>query len=208
MGAKLGKDDQFRRAWRRGTQLIKEKYEKYGSLDSRVRRGNKGNFIGNAEWSDKATWQKAFEARMEYDKPETRTGAFAKDRDILRIFSGCQCISLRPIQREQHIAVAKICGHPMNRQEPINAHPIIDCHACDTRMSESSVIRYWGVFAANHVSATVYPNHHRDIQVKRAVRRLGLHPAYTHGDPWDPQQESGKDVEDARPNRSDIAVRK
>jgi heme-degrading monooxygenase HmoA len=68
-----GKEDQFRAAWRRGTELIRAKY---GSLGSRLHRetGGDGNarFIGVAEWPDRATWQRAFDARMVYDEPATR----------------------------------------------------------------------------------------------------------------------------------------
>ena len=64
-----GKEDQFRAAWRRGTELIREKY---GSLGSRLHRDRDGRFIGVAEWPDEASWQKAFDARMVYDDPETR----------------------------------------------------------------------------------------------------------------------------------------
>jgi len=64
-----GKEDQFRIAWRRGTELIQAKY---GSLGSRLHRDDQGRFIGVAEWPDRATWQAAFDARMVYDEPETR----------------------------------------------------------------------------------------------------------------------------------------
>ncbi len=64
-----GKEEQFRTAWRRGTQLIQEKYN---SLGSRLHRDKDGRFIGVAEWPDEATWQKAFDAKMVYDDPETR----------------------------------------------------------------------------------------------------------------------------------------
>jgi heme-degrading monooxygenase HmoA len=68
-----GKEDQFRAAWRRGTALIRAKY---GSLGSRLHREQRDDptirFIGVAEWPDRATWQRAFDARMVYDEPETR----------------------------------------------------------------------------------------------------------------------------------------
>ncbi|PHR19779.1 MAG: antibiotic biosynthesis monooxygenase [Sphingopyxis sp.] len=64
-----GKEEQFRTAWRRGTELIREKY---GSLGSRLHRDRDGRFVGVAEWPDEATWQKAFDAKMAYDDPETR----------------------------------------------------------------------------------------------------------------------------------------
>lgn len=67
-----GKEEQFRAAWRRGTELIRERY---GSLGSRLHRDEQGRFVGVAEWPDRATWQAAFEAKMVYDEPETR-GAF------------------------------------------------------------------------------------------------------------------------------------
>ncbi len=64
-----GKEDQFRAAWCRGTELIRKRY---GSLGSRLHRDDRGRFIGVAEWPDRETWQAAFDARMVYDEPETR----------------------------------------------------------------------------------------------------------------------------------------
>ncbi len=68
-----GKEEQFRAAWRRGTQLIQKKY---GSFGSRLHREEQADgsvrFIGVAEWPDRATWQRAFDAKMVYDEPETR----------------------------------------------------------------------------------------------------------------------------------------
>jgi len=66
---KPGKEEQFRQAWRRGTLLIRQRY---GSLGSRLHREADGRFIGVAEWPDKLTWQRAFDAKMVYDDPETR----------------------------------------------------------------------------------------------------------------------------------------
>ena len=68
-----GKEAQFRAAWRRGTELIRQRY---GSLGSRLHRDAAAEgltrFIGIAEWPDRAIWQRAFDARMAYDEPETR----------------------------------------------------------------------------------------------------------------------------------------
>lgn len=64
-----GKEEQFRRAWRRGTELITAKY---GSFGSRLHRAHDGRFIGVAEWPDEASWHAAFEAKMAYDDPATR----------------------------------------------------------------------------------------------------------------------------------------
>ena len=64
-----GKEEQFRKAWRRGTELITEKYGSYGS---RLHRDRDGRFVGYAEWPDEPTWQKAFAQKMVYDDPETR----------------------------------------------------------------------------------------------------------------------------------------
>ena len=64
-----GKEEQFRKAWRRGTELITEKYGSYGS---RLHRDRDGRFVGYAEWPDELTWQKAFAQKMVYDHPETR----------------------------------------------------------------------------------------------------------------------------------------
>ncbi len=66
---KPGKEAQFRAAWRRGTELITEKYGSYGS---RLHIDEDGRFIGVAEWPDEATWRAAFDAKMVYDDPETR----------------------------------------------------------------------------------------------------------------------------------------
>ena len=70
-----GKEEQFRAAWRRGTELIRERY---GSLGSRLHRDEAHSdesgtrFVGIAEWPDRKTWQAAFDAKMVYDEPETR----------------------------------------------------------------------------------------------------------------------------------------
>lgn len=68
-----GKEEQFRAAWRRGTELIRATY---GSLGSRLHREAREDgairYIGVAEWPDRATWQRAFDAKMAYDDPETR----------------------------------------------------------------------------------------------------------------------------------------
>lgn len=64
-----GKEEQFRAAWRRGTELIREKYGSYGS---RLHRTADGRFIGVAEWPDEPTWRAAFAARMVYDDPAVR----------------------------------------------------------------------------------------------------------------------------------------
>ena len=62
-----GKEDQFREAWRRGTEAITRIYGSYGS---RLHRDRDGRFVGYAEWPDEQTWQKAFNAKMVYDDPE------------------------------------------------------------------------------------------------------------------------------------------
>ncbi len=65
-----GKEEQFRKAWRRGTELIAGKY---GSLGSRLHWDEQeGRFVGVAEWPDRAAWQAAYDAKMAYDEPETR----------------------------------------------------------------------------------------------------------------------------------------
>ncbi|MCB2050259.1 MAG: antibiotic biosynthesis monooxygenase [Novosphingobium sp.] len=64
-----GKEDQFRKAWHKGTQLITQKYGSYGS---RLHRDRDGRFVAYAEWPDEATWQAAFDRKMFYDDPETR----------------------------------------------------------------------------------------------------------------------------------------
>ncbi len=68
-----GKEEQFRAAWCRGTELIREIYGSLGSrLHREVREDDTMRFIGIAEWPDRETWQKAFDAKMVYDEPETR----------------------------------------------------------------------------------------------------------------------------------------
>ena len=65
-----GKEAQFRAAWRRGTELIRAKY---GSFGSRLHWDEaESRFVGIAEWPDRETWQRAYDARMVYDEPETR----------------------------------------------------------------------------------------------------------------------------------------
>jgi heme-degrading monooxygenase HmoA len=64
-----GKEEQFRKAWRRGTDLIRERYGSYGS---RLHRDADGRFVGYAEWPDEATWRAAFDQKMVYDDAETR----------------------------------------------------------------------------------------------------------------------------------------
>ncbi len=64
-----GKEEQFVKAWTRGTDLIREIYGSYGS---RLHRDGDGRYVGYAEWPDKATWQKAFDLKMVYDEPATR----------------------------------------------------------------------------------------------------------------------------------------
>src|SRR5262249_50713000 len=68
-----GKEEQFRAAWRRGTELIRAKYGSLGSrLHREAREDGKIRFIGVAEWPDRVTWQRAFDAKMVYDEPATR----------------------------------------------------------------------------------------------------------------------------------------
>ena len=65
-----GKEEQFRAAWRRGTELIQAKY---GSQGSRLHWDEReARFVGIAEWPDRETWQRAFDAKMVYDEPATR----------------------------------------------------------------------------------------------------------------------------------------
>ena len=64
-----GKEEQFRSAWRRGTEHITRLY---GSHGSRLHRETDGRFVAYAEWPDRDSWDRAFAARMAYDDPETR----------------------------------------------------------------------------------------------------------------------------------------
>jgi heme-degrading monooxygenase HmoA len=66
---KPGKEEQFRQAWRRGTELITERYRSFGS---RLHRERDGRFVGYAQWPDYESWQRAFDAKMFYDDAETR----------------------------------------------------------------------------------------------------------------------------------------
>jgi heme-degrading monooxygenase HmoA len=66
---KPGFEEQFREAWRRGTRAITRIY---GSFGSRLHRAEDGRFIGYAEWPDRASWRRAFDAKMVYDDPEAR----------------------------------------------------------------------------------------------------------------------------------------
>ena len=63
------KEEQFRQAWHRGTELITRIYGSYGS---RLHRDRDGRFVAYAEWPDEATWRAAVEQKMAYDEPETR----------------------------------------------------------------------------------------------------------------------------------------
>ena len=64
-----GKEEQFRAAWRRATELIAARY---GSCGSRLHRDRDGRFVGYAQWPDHDTWRRAFDARMEASDPEVR----------------------------------------------------------------------------------------------------------------------------------------
>jgi heme-degrading monooxygenase HmoA len=68
-----GKEDQFRAAWRRGTELIRERYGSLGSrLHREMRSDGKLRYIGVAEWPDRESWQRAFDAKMVYADQQTR----------------------------------------------------------------------------------------------------------------------------------------
>lgn len=64
-----GKEEQFRRSWARGTELITARY---GSLGSRLHQEADGRFVAIAEWPDEESWQRAIDVKMVYDEPETR----------------------------------------------------------------------------------------------------------------------------------------
>ncbi len=66
---KPGKEAQFREAWRRGTREIARIY---GGLGSRLHREADGRFVAMAEWPDRETWQRAYDAKMIYDDKEAR----------------------------------------------------------------------------------------------------------------------------------------
>ena len=66
---KPGKEAQFREAWRRGTREISRIY---GGLGSRLHRAPDGRFVAIAEWPDRDTWQRAYDARMVYEDKEAR----------------------------------------------------------------------------------------------------------------------------------------
>jgi heme-degrading monooxygenase HmoA len=64
-----GKEEQFREAWRRGTEAITRIYGSYGS---RLHQNSDGRFVGYAEWPDEQSWQAAFDRKMVYDDKEAR----------------------------------------------------------------------------------------------------------------------------------------
>lgn len=67
------KEEQFRAAWRRGTELIRERYGSLGSrLHREVRDDGRVRYIGMAEWPDRESWQRAFDQKMVYDDPAAR----------------------------------------------------------------------------------------------------------------------------------------
>ncbi len=59
-----GQEEQFCAAWRRGTRRIAEKY---GSCGSRLHRTVDGDFIGEAQWPDTASWRAAIVAKLSDD---------------------------------------------------------------------------------------------------------------------------------------------
>ncbi|HEY4114357.1 MAG TPA: antibiotic biosynthesis monooxygenase family protein [Rhizomicrobium sp.] len=63
-----GKEEQFRSAWRRGTELIRRRF---GGLGSRLHRAADGRFVAYAQWADRAAWQRAVDAHFDYGEPET-----------------------------------------------------------------------------------------------------------------------------------------
>lgn len=68
-----GKEEQFREAWRRGTALIRAQYGSYGSrLHWEDTGEGQGRFVGIAEWPDRESWQRAYDAKMVYNDPEVR----------------------------------------------------------------------------------------------------------------------------------------
>lgn len=67
---KPGYEDQFRLAWRHGTELIRQNY---GSFGSRLHRDDEDRWIGMAEWPDRPTWKRAFDAGMNYGDEQVRT---------------------------------------------------------------------------------------------------------------------------------------
>ena len=67
--AKLGKEELFREAWRRGTRAIAKRY---GSFGSRLCHTDDGRFIGAAEWPDETSWRAAMSKGMEHDDLEAR----------------------------------------------------------------------------------------------------------------------------------------
>lgn len=64
-----GCEEQFREAWCKGTELIQQIY---GSEGSRLHQDEEGRFIGVAEWPDRETWQRAYDAKMQYGDEDVR----------------------------------------------------------------------------------------------------------------------------------------
>jgi quinol monooxygenase YgiN len=59
---KTGHEEAFRRAWLELTQGI---YLRRGSLGSRLHLDAEGNYLGYAQWPDRATWEKAGNISLE-----------------------------------------------------------------------------------------------------------------------------------------------
>lgn len=64
---KKGLEDSFVRAWHRGTVSITRIYGSYGS---RMHRNEDGDFIGYAQWPDRAAWEVAEKAHFRHDDAE------------------------------------------------------------------------------------------------------------------------------------------
>lgn len=62
---KKGLEDSFVEAWHRGTVSITQIYKSYGS---RMHRAENGDFIGYAQWPDRAAWEKAEKAGFRHDE--------------------------------------------------------------------------------------------------------------------------------------------
>lgn len=64
-----GREAQFEAGWRAGTRAISEEF---GGWGSRLHRGEDGVAVAYAQWPDRATWERAMQARMHHSNDEAR----------------------------------------------------------------------------------------------------------------------------------------
>jgi heme-degrading monooxygenase HmoA len=64
-----GREAQFEEGWKAGTAAIAREF---GGWGSRLHRGEDGAVVAYAQWPDRATWEKAMQARMHHSNDEAR----------------------------------------------------------------------------------------------------------------------------------------